>query len=124
MLTVVPHHLHEVFKSSTGKLTEDQSKSLARLLCEFSDVFAENEFDLGDLTAIEHGIDTSDAKPIKQRMRRTPACFAGEEEAHLKKMLDAGVIQESISEWASAPVLIRNVTAQCAGVSTTELSIM
>ena len=40
-------------------------------------------------------------------MRRTPACFAEEEEAHLKKMLDAGVIQPSMSDWASAPVLIR-----------------
>ena len=40
-------------------------------------------------------------------MRRTPACFVDEEEAHLKKMLDAGVIQESVSEWASSPVLIR-----------------
>ncbi len=40
-------------------------------------------------------------------MRRTPACFVGEEEAHLKKMLEAGVIEESTSEWASSPVLIR-----------------
>jgi hypothetical protein len=42
-----------------------------------------------------------------KRMRRTPACCVDEEEAHLQKMLDAGVIQPSISEWASAPVLIR-----------------
>jgi hypothetical protein len=40
-------------------------------------------------------------------MRRTPLCFAGEEEELLKKMLDAGVIQESVSDWASSPVLIR-----------------
>ena len=45
-------------------------------------------------------------------MRRTPPFFAGEEEAHLKKMLDAGVIQPSISEWASAPVLIRKKDGQ------------
>ena len=76
-------------------------------MSEYSDVFAEDEFDLGNFTCIEHTIDTGDAKPIKQGIRRTPAWFAGEEEAHLKKMLDAGVIQESISEWASAPVLIR-----------------
>ena len=31
----------------------------------------------------------------------------GEEEAHLKKMLNADVIQESVSDWASSPVLIR-----------------
>ena len=40
-------------------------------------------------------------------MRRTPACFVNEEEQLLKKMLDAGVIQESMSDWASSPVLIR-----------------
>lgn len=40
-------------------------------------------------------------------MRRTPSCIVEEEEAHLKKMLEAGVIQPSVSDWASAPVLIR-----------------
>ena len=30
-----------------------------------------------------------------------------EEEAHLKKMLEAGVIKEVASDWASSPVLIR-----------------
>ncbi|VDH98114.1 Hypothetical predicted protein [Mytilus galloprovincialis] len=38
-------------------------------------------------------------------MRRTPIGFAREEETHLKKMLEAGVIQSSVSEWCSAPVL-------------------
>ena len=45
-------------------------------------------------------------------MRRTPAFLAGEEEAHIKKMLDAGVIQPSVSEWTSAPVLIRKEDGQ------------
>ncbi|MCG7879648.1 MAG: hypothetical protein N0C90_25470, partial [Candidatus Thiodiazotropha endolucinida] len=62
---------------------------------------------MGNFSDIEHEIDTGSAKPIKQRMRRTPAGFASEEEAHLEKMLQAGVIQPSISEWASAPVLVR-----------------
>ena len=35
------------------------------------------------------------------------AIAQGEEEAQLKKMLGAEVIQPSVSEWASAPVLIR-----------------
>ena len=74
---------------------------------EHEDVFAKSEFDLGTFTDIEHGIDTGDARPIKQHMRRTPACFVGEEEANLKKMLEAGVIKESASDWASSPVLIR-----------------
>ena len=40
-------------------------------------------------------------------MRRTPMGFEGEEEENLKQMLDIGVISESSSDWASAPVLVR-----------------
>lgn len=40
-------------------------------------------------------------------MRRTPACVVYEEESHLKKMLDAGVIQKLILAWDSALVFIR-----------------
>lgn len=42
----------------------------------------------------------------------TPVFFVGEEEANLKKLLDAGVIQPSMSEWASAPVVIRKKDGQ------------
>ena len=77
------------------------------LLCEYQDVFAKTEFDLGSFTAIEHSIDTGDVKPFKDRMKRTRACFVGKEEAHLKKMIDAEVIRESNSAWSSAPILIR-----------------
>ena len=56
---------------------------------------------------MEHKIDTGDAKAIKERIRLTAACFVGEEGIHLKNMLDAGVIQPSISDWASAPFLMR-----------------
>ena len=40
-------------------------------------------------------------------MRRTPLHFVNEEKEQLMKMLQAGVIEPSISEWASPPVLIR-----------------
>ena len=63
--------------------------------------------DLGCFTAVQHEIDTGDAKPVRQRMRHTPLGFAEEEEKCLKKMLDSGVIQRSNSEWASPSVLIR-----------------
>ena len=34
-------------------------------------------FDLGTFHDIQHGMDTGDAKPVKQRMRRTTAFFGG-----------------------------------------------
>ena len=103
----LPSHLLGVFEASRTHLNAEQESKLAGVLRSYANVFAESEFDLGQFTAIEHAIDTGDAQPIKQRMRRTPACFVVEEEAHLKKMLNASVIQESVSEWASSPVLIR-----------------
>ncbi|VDI22459.1 Hypothetical predicted protein [Mytilus galloprovincialis] len=103
----LPDHLQELFTTSSQDLTTDQKSKLRTLLYTYSDVFAKTEFDLGNFSHVEHEIDTGDARPIQLRMRRTPACFVQEEEAHLKKMLDAGVIQPSTSEWASAPVLIR-----------------
>lgn len=42
-------------------------------------------FDLGNLTDIEHTIDTGDAKPVRQRVCRTPECFVYKEESHLKQ---------------------------------------
>ncbi len=106
-VTEIPDHLKKLFDASRENLSEPEQRRLADVLISFEDVFAKDEFDLGTFSELEHNIDTGNAKPIKQRMRRTPACFVGEEEAHLKKMLEAEVIQESTSEWASSPVLIR-----------------
>jgi hypothetical protein len=63
--------------------------------------------DLGNFSTVEHQIDTGTAQPVKQRKHRAPLALAGEEEQHLEKMLSAGVIKPSTSDWASAPVLIR-----------------
>lgn len=38
--------------------------------------------------------------------------FAGKDELHLQKILDAGVIQPSMSNWAKLPILIRRKDRQ------------
>ena len=103
----VPPHLTTHYEQSSALLSEEERGQLKHLLISFSDVFARDEFDLGNFTAITHHIDTGDANPVKQKMRRTLLSFAGEERAHLDRMLKAGIIQPSISEWTSAPVLLR-----------------
>ena len=104
---IIPEHLKDMMEASSEHLSPVQQKQLGDLLSTYEDVFAKSEFDLGTFTGVEHSIDTGTAKPVRQRMRRTPVHFADEEEAHLQKMIKAGVIQESTSEWASCPVLIR-----------------
>jgi hypothetical protein len=99
--------LINLFDKSKGELNEQEETQLSELLCKFEDEFAKSEFDLGRFNTIQHGIDTGTNRPVKQRIRRTALGFTGEDEAQLKKMLSAGVIRQSVSEWSSAPVLIR-----------------
>jgi len=103
----VPNYLKELLKKSKQHLDAEQTIELARLLIEFQDIFSKNDLDLGHFTKIKHRIDTGDAPPVKERMRRTPLGFEKEEEKHIKELLEKNIIQPSSSEWAAAPVLVR-----------------
>ena len=103
----IPGHIKDMFLCSCTHLTDEQSVEFREVLIKFADIFAQHDNDLGLFTATEHTMDTGDAKPIKQWMRRVPLGFADEEEKYLKKMLDSGVIVPSNSDWASPCVLIR-----------------
>ena len=91
-------HLDTLLSRGNVELTSAEYSQLEALLKEFPDIFAKSDFDFGNFKALEHEIDTGKAKPVKQRMRRTPSNFVKEEEAHLDKMLKAGVIVPSVSE--------------------------
>jgi len=99
--------LNKLVEQSASEITPPQREKLKTTLAEYEDIFSVNEFDIGTFKQVEHSIDTGNAKPIHQRLRRTPISFAEDEERHLKKMLEAGVVEPSLSEWASPPVLIR-----------------
>lgn len=111
-MTPPPPHLTDLFEKSKVDLTREQAETLARLLIEYQDVFAQHDLDLGCYTGTKHRINTGDAPPVKHKLRRTPINFQSQEEEHLSKMLAAGVIQPSDSDWASAPVLVRKKDGQ------------
>ena len=104
----IPEFLKDMFENSIQNLTEEQSVVFAKFIISFQDVFAKNDFDMGSFNGnIQHRIDTGDAKPIRQKLRRTPLCFEKEEKEHLDQMLQKGIIETSSSDWASSPVLVR-----------------
>ena len=103
----VPAHLQVLYDKSSEKLSENERKVLQSVLTDYEDVFAKHDLDIGCFEHFDHEIDIKDSKPIKQQMCRIPSQFEDEEEACIQKMLDAGVIQESNSDWASPPVFIR-----------------
>ena len=99
---------HERYVCEGGsELSNDQVLKVYPFLATKDKVFFRGETDLGSFTAVKHHIDTGDARPIKQKMRRTPLGYANEERGHLEKLLEAGVIEPSASKWASPGVLVR-----------------
>jgi len=53
--------------------------------------------DIGFCDAIQHDIETGDAKPIKQPPRRPPLAARDEEDKQLDEMLETSVIEPSYS---------------------------
>nr|XP_045590082.1 uncharacterized protein LOC123752056 [Procambarus clarkii] len=103
----LPTYMVSILWDIEETLTAEQVSQLTHLLLTNKDVFAASEFDLESFNEVSHHINTGNARPVKQKIRRTPACFAQEEKGHLQHMLDAGIVTPSMSEWASAPVLVR-----------------
>lgn len=91
----------------SDNLTSDQIGSLTELLVRSKGAFSANENDIGHTTVIKHRIELNDPMPFKERYRRIPPSAYEEVREHLKGLLDAGVIEESTSPWASNTVLVR-----------------
>ena len=103
----LPEHLVGLLERSKVKLSDSETERVRSLLIQFQDTFSRGSTDLGCFSEIKHCINTGDEPPVKQALRRTPIGFENEEEDNLKLMLETGVITESSSDWASAPVLVR-----------------
>lgn len=104
----LPSHIRQLFNKSVENISPHQAARLAELLAKYESIFAKDDLDIGLFTGdITHKIDTGNAHPIRQKMRRTPLGFEAEEKEHLDQLLGAGFIEPSTSEWASPPVLVR-----------------
>ena len=88
---------------------EEQAEKARSLLKEYHDIFSLEKQDMGHTKATRHKIvlKDPDTPPFKERFRRIPPPQLDEVWAHLKMMLDAGVIRPSNSPWCNAVVLVR-----------------
>jgi hypothetical protein len=55
-----------------------KKNNVANLLIRHQEVFSKNEWDIGLTKLAKHGINTCNARPIKQRPRKVPLAFADE----------------------------------------------
>ena len=86
-------------------LTKDQKSKASKMLNRMSYVFAKGDHDLGCAEEIEHEIRLTDKIPVREPYRKVPQGQLEEFRTAVKDLLDAGVIRESKSPYASPVVL-------------------
>lgn len=88
-------------------LAEQDQAEVRSLLQKYSSVFSAHDADLGCTDLISHDIPLLDNIPVRQRYRRIPPSEYEEVKAHINRLLEAKVIRESSSPYASPIVLVR-----------------
>ena len=86
------------------EFSEKDKSMLTELLKKHEDIFVDDIEKLGCCSMAKHEIDTGDARPFKEAVRRMPHKMKEKVAEELQKMKDAGIIQESKSDWSSAIV--------------------
>ena len=66
---------------------------LRNLLEKYSSIISTGETDLGRTGVVQHEIDTGDARPIRQALRRHPPAHSKAIQEHVSCMLQQGVIE-------------------------------
>lgn len=103
----LPKPMQELLNQASENLNESQTQSVHKALTEYGDVFALTDKDLGRTDVILHEIDTDNAKPVKQRLRRLPHYAVEEADRQVEDMLNRGIVEPSNSPWAAGVVLVK-----------------
>jgi hypothetical protein len=98
-----PEHL--LCELPDGGLTRGQRKQA--IVTEYQDTFVGPDGKVGTTNLVQHTIDTGEAKPIRQPVRRFGFADRDIEDTELEKLLAEGKIIPSRSPWASPIVLVK-----------------
>lgn len=104
---LLPEPIERLLHGCNDQLSPSQLTDVTQLLVKHKDVFSLSKYDIGTTNIVQHRINTGDAAPIKQPLRRLPLTLKGEVETEVGNMLENGIIIKSKSPWASPMVLVR-----------------
>lgn len=99
------NNLIEKLKIPEINIPETDRDRLVGLISEYSDVFSQDQYDLGRTSIVEHSIDTGTARPIKQPPRRVPPHRREALDKITDQLLKHDLIKPSTSPWSSPVVL-------------------
>jgi len=103
----VPEYIQKLVDGVDDSIPESSCLALKSILMKHADVFSENENDLGKTDIIMHHIDTGEARPVRQPLRRFPPAHLEAISDHVDNMLKQGTIEPASSPWASNVVLVK-----------------
>lgn len=99
--------LDQIDAIDLSMLTGEEEAQVRALFRRYQSVFSTHEGDLGCTNLIAHEIPLSDDVPVRQRYRRIPPSEYEVVKAHINQLLEAQVIRESSSPYASPIVLVK-----------------
>ena len=99
--------LWDLVQNSGVDLSSGEKELFYELLLSYADVLACSAADLGKMDPLKHHIDTGNAAPIRQPVRRVLPHRHEKVRQLLDQMLQRGVIEPSASPWASPVVLVQ-----------------
>ena len=102
-----PEYIEKLIDGVDDAAPESATITLRQLLKSYRHVFSESECDLGHTDIVTHRIDTGNARPFRQQLRRFPPAQLEAISEHLENMLQQGVIEPAASPWASNIVLVK-----------------
>ena len=89
------------------ELTSEEASRVRSFVLQSQDVFAVEKGELGEVNELYHHIHTGDSPPVRQPPCRVPFALRPEITRMVNEMLQAGVICESASPWASPVVFVK-----------------
>ena len=88
-------------------LTIEEQEKVANFIKKYNDIFSKDDFDIGCCDKILHVINTSDKIPISQPYIRIHPNVIQEVKDLISRLLKQGIIEHSVSPYASPIVLVR-----------------
>ncbi|CAM9304430.1 unnamed protein product [Laminaria digitata] len=111
----VPLHLHEIhFDFEKPLWTAADIGALGDLLCKYEHRFSHHSTDLGHVTVDPFRIILkTDARPVKRRPYRHSPVLAAKVKTEIDKLVLAGILRRSYSNWLSPLVVIAKADGTC-----------
>lgn len=109
MIPTIPPHLETLYQGATAACSHlDERQVIAKLLNEYSDVFASGDQDMGLTDLVKHSIEVEPgARPIKQAPRRLGPEKEAEVDKQIQQLTHQGIIEPATGAWSSPVVLVK-----------------